>query len=55
MITGDMNAKVGADNTKCDRAMGKHGCGVINDNGRSGSVIVRVRVVLKRAVVGDSD
>ena len=33
MIIGDMNAKVGADNTNCDRAMGKHGCGVINDNG----------------------
>ena len=33
MITGDMNAKVGADNANCDRAMGKHGCGEINDNG----------------------
>jgi len=33
MIIGDMNAKVGADNTNCDRAMGKHGCGEINDNG----------------------
>ena len=33
LIMGDMNAKVGADNTDCDRAMGKHGCGVMNDNG----------------------
>lgn len=30
---GDMNATVGADNSDCDRATGKHGCGVINDNG----------------------
>ena len=33
MIIGDMNAKVGADNINCDRAMGKHGCGEINDDG----------------------
>ncbi|KAL9953192.1 hypothetical protein ACROYT_G040569 [Oculina patagonica] len=33
LIMGDMNAKVGADNSDCDRAMGKHGCGVMNDNG----------------------
>lgn len=33
MIIGDISAKVGADNTNCDRAMGKHGCGEINDNG----------------------
>ena len=33
LIMGDMNAKVGADNTDCDRAMGKHGCGVKNVNG----------------------
>lgn len=34
MIIGDMNAKVGTDNTNCSRTMGKHGCGVINDKGR---------------------
>ncbi len=33
LIMGDRNAKVGA-NTNYERAMGKHGCGVINDNGR---------------------
>ena len=33
LVMGDMNAKVGADNTDCDRAMGKHGCGVKNVNG----------------------
>ena len=33
MIVGDMNANVEADNTNCVRAMGKHGYGVINDNG----------------------
>ena len=35
MFIGHVNAMVGADNTTCDRnrAMGKHGCGVINDNG----------------------
>ena len=33
LIIGDMNAKVGSDNSNCERAMGKHGCGVMNDNG----------------------
>ena len=33
LITGDMNAKVGAETLNCERAMGKHGCGVMNDNG----------------------
>ena len=33
LINGDMNAKVGSDNSNCERAMGKHGCGVMNDNG----------------------
>lgn len=33
LIMGDMNAKVGSDNTRRERAMGKHGCGVMNDNG----------------------
>ena len=28
-----MNAKVGAENSNSERAMGKHGCGVMNDNG----------------------
>ena len=33
IIMGDMNAKVGQDNTRCEEAMGKHGCGTINNNG----------------------
>ena len=33
LIIGDMNAKVGAENSDCERAMDKNGCGVINDNG----------------------
>ncbi|XP_078141751.1 uncharacterized protein LOC139917505 [Centroberyx gerrardi] len=33
LIIGDMNAKVGADNDNCDRAIGSHGCGVRNNNG----------------------
>ena len=33
LIIGDMNAKVGSENSNCERAMGKHGCGVMNDNG----------------------
>ena len=33
LIIWDMNAKVGANNTNYDRAMGKHGCGVMNNNG----------------------
>lgn len=30
---GDINAKVGSDNSNCKVAMGKHVCGSINDNG----------------------
>ena len=33
LIMGDINAKVGDDNSKCGRAMGRHGCGVMNNNG----------------------
>ena len=33
IIMGDINAKVGADNTDREKAMGRHGCGTINDNG----------------------
>lgn len=33
LITGDLNAKVGEGNTNYERAMGKHGCGVMNNNG----------------------
>ena len=32
-ITGDMNAKVGEENTNYERVMGKHGLGVRNGNG----------------------
>ena len=34
LVMGDMNAKVGNDNTNFERCMGKHGCGVMNENGR---------------------
>jgi len=30
---GNLNAKVGSDNTNHDRAMGKEGCGTMNNNG----------------------
>ena len=33
LIIGNMNAKVGSENSNCERAMGKHGCDVMNDNG----------------------
>ena len=33
LITGDLNAKVGNDNSGREDTMGRHGCGTINDNG----------------------
>ena len=33
IIMGDLNAKVGKDNTDYERVMGKHGIGIRNDNG----------------------
>ncbi|CAG2246334.1 unnamed protein product [Mytilus edulis] len=33
VVMGDLNAKVGNNNTDMDRIIGKHGCGTINDNG----------------------
>ncbi len=33
IVMGDMNAKVGNDDTGYDRAMGRQGCGVMNENG----------------------
>ena len=33
LILGDLNAKVGSDNTGREHVMGKHGIGTINDNG----------------------
>ena len=32
IVIGDMNAKVGSENYGIDRAMGKYGCGIMNDN-----------------------
>ena len=32
LILGDLNAKVGSDNTGSEHVMGKHGIGTINDN-----------------------
>ncbi|XP_078024442.1 uncharacterized protein LOC144463575 [Epinephelus lanceolatus] len=34
LVMGDVNAKVGAGNDNCDRAVGRHGCGVRNNNGQ---------------------
>ena len=34
LIIGDMNAKIGAETSNCERAMGQHRCGVMNDNGK---------------------
>ena len=33
LVMGDLNAKIGFDNTDYERYMGKHGCGNINENG----------------------
>ncbi|XP_063410454.1 craniofacial development protein 2-like [Mytilus trossulus] len=33
IIMGDFNAKVGQDNSGFERIMGKHGCGIMNENG----------------------
>ena len=33
ILMGDMNAKIGSDNTDRECVMGRHGLGVINDNG----------------------
>lgn len=33
IIAGNLNAKVGSENTSNDRAMGTHGCGTMNDIG----------------------
>ena len=33
IVMDDLNAKVGSDNTNHDRAMGKEGCGSMNNNG----------------------
>ena len=33
IVMGDLNAKIGNDNTGNERAMGKYGCGNINNNG----------------------
>lgn len=33
LIIGDLNAKVGAENTNYERVMGKHRCSVLNNNG----------------------
>ncbi|XP_062620528.1 uncharacterized protein LOC134282096 [Saccostrea cucullata] len=33
IIMGDFNAKIGQDNIRYDRVMGKYGCGTMNENG----------------------
>lgn len=30
---GNINAKVGSDNSGYERVMGRHGCGIMNENG----------------------
>lgn len=32
IVSGDLNAKVGGNNNNYERAIGKHGCGVMNSN-----------------------
>lgn len=54
MIIGDMNAKVGTDNANCHRAMGKHRCGDINDNGEHLVGLVSVRIITVSLVVPSS-
>lgn len=33
ILMGDLNAKVGNDNTGFERVMGRHGLGLMNENG----------------------
>ena len=33
ILMGDLNAKIGSDNTNRERTMGKHGAGIVNENG----------------------
>ena len=33
IVMGDLNAKMGNNNTEHDRTMGREGCGVMNENG----------------------
>ncbi|CAF4745374.1 unnamed protein product [Pieris macdunnoughi] len=33
IVMGDLNAKVGSENSNCERNMGKHGLGARNENG----------------------
>ena len=33
IVMGDLNVKVGSENTSHDRTMGKEGCGSMNNNG----------------------
>ncbi|XP_063427083.1 craniofacial development protein 2-like [Mytilus trossulus] len=33
IVMGDLNAKVGKDNSNLQEVLGKHGCGTINENG----------------------
>ena len=35
IVMGDLNAKVGNNNTDHDRTMGKEGCGTMNENGET--------------------
>ncbi|CAG4943626.1 unnamed protein product [Colias eurytheme] len=34
IVLGDLNAKVGPNNTNCERHMGRHGMGTLNENGQ---------------------
>ena len=34
LIIGDLNARVGSENTGRESNMGTHGCGIMNDNGQ---------------------
>ena len=44
---GDINAKTGSDNTDRERAMGREGCGIINDNCVIGGTIFQHKEIQK--------
>ena len=48
LITGDLNAKVGTENTNIEHVIGKHGCGTRNENGEE----LVVFCLMNRCVIG---
>lgn len=48
LITGDLNAEVGTENTNIEHVIGKHGCGTRNENGEE----LVVFCLMNRCVIG---